>query len=207
MKRLIFPIILAFTSLCSWAITASEAFTSAPNSVFPLLDNSTRMDMVDYFNSHMPTASQNKLSGKSRITALSDESLSFEMSSSSAYQIILLPDKENTIIALIETVATPAPDSNISFYDENWKKSEKPLLENPDLSTWLTAEGNNDKAMVESLVPFMLSSMSYDPVTKTLTLTNNVKQFLGEDMYSMVANCLKPALTFKWNGKRFEQVK
>lgn len=207
MKRLISPIILVFTSLCSWAITAGEAFTSAPNSVFPLLDNSTRMDMVDYFNSHMSTASQNKLSGKSRITALSDESLSFEMSSSSAYQIILLPGKESTIIALIETVATPAPDSNISFYDENWKKSEKPLLENPDLDTWLTAEGNNDKAMVESLVPFMLSSMSYDPVTKTLTLTNNVKQFLGEDMYSMVANCLKPALTFKWNGKRFEQVK
>ena len=32
-------------------LTAAEAFASAPQSVFPLLDKNARLDMIDYFNS------------------------------------------------------------------------------------------------------------------------------------------------------------
>lgn len=207
MKRIIISTLIAFCSLCSWAITATEAFTSAPESVFPLLDKNTRLDMIDYFNSGMTTASQNKLSGKSRITDISDSQLQFVMTSSSSYQIAILESNNTQIIAVIETVATPTPDSNISFYTTDWKKYNENAFEPATIAQWLTNEGRDNIATVESIVPFMLSSMTYDSDSQILTLTNNVKHFLGQDMYSMIEAYLKATLTYKWNGKRFVQQK
>lgn len=204
MKQILITIALAATALSSWAITATEAFTTAPNTVFPLLEKNTRLDMVDYFNSGLASASSNKLDGKTSITLLSDSDIRFTMSSSSAYQIAILPSKDGDIIALIETVATPAPDSNISFYTAEWSSIDKPLFNEPGVSDWLTADGRDNSSMVESLVPFMLVSYNYDPATKSLILRNNVKQFLGEEMYSMIDGYLCDTLVYTWNGKRFE---
>ena len=204
MKQFLITIALAATALSSWAITATEAFTTAPNTVFPLLEKNTRLDMVDYFNSGLASASSNKLDGKTSITLLSDSDIRFTMSSSSAYQIAILPSKDGDIIALIETVATPAPDSNISFYTAEWSSIDKPLFNEPGVSYWLTADGRDNSSMVESLVPFMLVSYNYDPATKSLILRNNVKQFLGEEMYSMIDGYLCDTLVYTWNGKRFE---
>ena len=204
MKQFLITIALVATALSSWAITATEAFTTAPNTVFPLLEKNTRLDMVDYFNSGLASASSNKLDGKTSITLLSDSDIHFTMSSSSAYQIAILPSKDGDIIALIETVATPAPDSNISFYTAEWSSIDKPLFNEPGVSDWLTADGRDNSSMVESLVPFMLVSYNYDPATKSLILRNNVKQFLGEEMYSMIDGYLCDTLVYTWNGKRFE---
>ena len=204
MKQFLITIALAATALSSWAITATEAFTTAPNTVFPLLEKNTRLDMVDYFNSGLASASSNKLDGKTSITLLSDSDIRFTMSSSSAYQIAILPSKDGDIIALIETVATPAPDSNISFYTDQWSSIDKPLFNETGVSDWLTADGRDNSSMVESLVPFMLVSYNYDPATKSLILRNNVKPFLGEEMYSMIDGYLCDTLVYTWNGKRFE---
>lgn len=201
----IFIVLLATINL--WAITATEAFTSAPESVFPLLEKNTRLDMVDYFNSGMSTSSQNKLAGQSRIISIGDNDLQFTMSSSSQYQIAILPMGDKQIIALIETISTPAPDSNISFYTADWQKYTENVHEQSGVKQWLTAEGRDNEAMVESIVPFMLSSMKYNPENQTLTLSNNVKQFLGADMYSMIESYIKSTRLFTWNGKRFVEQK
>ena len=50
----------------------------------------------------------------------------------------------------------------------------------------------------------MLVSYNYDPASKSLILRNNVKQFLGEEMYSMIDGYLCDMLVYTWNGKRFE---
>lgn len=42
-------------------LTASKAFADAPASVFPLLNRNARLDMIDYFNGGMSTASTNAL--------------------------------------------------------------------------------------------------------------------------------------------------
>ncbi len=71
------------------------------------------------------------------------------------------------------------------------------------MKDWLTAEGKKNAQDVESLVPFMLINYSYDPASATLTLTNNTASFMSDDIYSLVADYLKPQLTYKWNGRKF----
>lgn len=208
MKRIFLIVIIAMlTAVSSWALTASEAFVSAPSSVFPLLDKSTRLDMIDYFNSGSATPSKNKLAGQSRILSIGGNDLRFEMSNASRYQVVVLPYGSEEIIALIETVATPAPDSNITFFSTDWQKLASSCFEVPDLKAWLTKEGNKNREQVEMMVPFMLVGYEYDDGTQQLTLTNNISKFLSDDIYEQISAYLYDKLVYRWNGKRMEQVK
>lgn len=180
-------------------ITATDAFTSAPRKVLPLLDTNARLDMVDYFNSNMSTGTGNAYGGKSRITAISPEKVSVAMTDASTWDFIILPGK-TPMIAVITTVATPAPDSRMTVYSSDWNRDlTAQVFKKPTLDMWLTPEGKKNRAEVDMNVPFMLVSYSYDPASQTLTLNNNVKQFVGDDVYSMVENYLLPKLTFKYN--------
>jgi hypothetical protein len=51
----------------------------------------------------------------------------------------------------------------------------------------------------------MLVSYTYNPETSTLTLTNNLAEFLSPDVYSMVSDALLPTMTYRWNGKKMER--
>lgn len=197
--------LLAFAAIlfCAWGlnaqITATDAFTTAPRKVLPLLDNNARLDMVDYFNSNMTTGTGNAYGGKSRITAISPEKVTVAMTDASTWDFIVLPGK-TPMIAVITTVATPAPDSRMTVYSQDWSRDmTAQVFKKPTLDMWLTPEGKKNRQEVEMNVPFMLVSYSYDPATQTLTLTNNVRQFAGDEVYAMVEKYLLPKLTYRYN--------
>ncbi len=186
-------------------LTAKQVFAEAPQSVFPLLDHDTKLDMIDYFESGMSTASKNAMEGKSRITAMSPEKLGIAMSEASEYELCLLPRVSgDTVVALISTVATPAPDSRMTVYTGDWGSNiTSQVFSKPALSEWLTEEGQARAGEVEGLVPFLLVSYSYDPASATLTMKNNTGAFLSADVYELVSPCLKETVTYRWDGKKF----
>ena len=162
-------------------LTASRAFAEAPQSVFPLLDHNTRLDMIDYFNSGMTTASKNNMDGKSRITALTPNKVEISMTDASSYELALLPTANgDSVIALITTVATPAPDSQMAIFSKDWSKNiTNGIFTKPVLADWLTDEGKDDIGEVEGIVPFMLVSYSYNPDSQQLEVTNNTAKFMS----------------------------
>lgn len=190
------------------ALTAEQAFVFAPESVFPLLNKNTRLDMIDYFNSGSATPSKNKLSGNSRVTSIKFNDLQFEMNASSSYHIVILHlNKGEEIVALIETVKTPATDSKISFYTTEWKKIDGKYFSEPELEDWLTSEGKKKIKDVEVLVPFMLVGYEFDTMNGELILNNNIKSMLSEDVYDSVASYFKSQLKYSWTGKQFKLIK
>lgn len=186
-------------------LTASRAFAEAPQSVFPLLDHNTRLDMIDYFNSGMTTASKNNMDGKSRITALTPNKMEISMTDASSYELALLPTANgDSVIALITTVATPAPDSQMAIFSKDWSKNiTNGIFTKPVLADWLTDEGKDDISEVEGIVPFMLVSYSYNPDSQQLEVTNNTAKFMSPELYELVAPSLKKSMVFRWNGKKF----
>lgn len=186
-------------------LTASRAFAEAPQSVFPLLDHNTRLDMIDYFNSGMTTASKNNMDGKSRITALTPNKVEISMTDASSYELALLPTANgDSVIALITTVATPAPDSQMAIFSKDWSKNiTNGIFTKPVLADWLTDEGKDDIGEVEGIVPFMLVSYSYNPDSQQLEVTNNTAKFMSPELYELVAPSLKKSMVFRWNGKKF----
>ncbi len=201
--------VAAICAVSAWGeITATDAFVSAPQNIFPLLDANTRMDMVDYFNSGSDKASVNALKGKSRVVSIDPQKLEVNMTDASSNQVIVLPTKDGELIGLIATVATPAPDSNLNVFSSDWTDiPTEQVFTRPLLADWLSAEGKKNQDEVEMMVPFLLVSYDYEPSSKTLTLTNNTKDFLSEDIYEMVAPYLLPMLKYVWNGKKFVNAK
>ncbi|MCM1164206.1 MAG: DUF3256 family protein [Muribaculaceae bacterium] len=207
--KLIMAIILGVTSGMVFAAPpkAADLFADAPTSVYPLLDRTTRLDMIDYAVNNLTTPSANALDGHSAITELTSESLKLRLTDSSTSQLVVLPTKgDNAVVAVISTVATPGLDSSISFYTTEWSQlPTSGLFAKPVWKDWLTPDG--DLATVMSLTPFMLSSYVYDPATKTLTLTNNLSGFLDEDVYETISSSLLPTITYVWDGKKFSKSK
>ncbi|MCM1348228.1 MAG: DUF3256 family protein [Firmicutes bacterium] len=188
--------------------TATEAFSTAPRKVMPMLDESTRLDMIDYYNANMDTPSENAYGGKSRITSMSPEQLTVQMTDATRVQIIVLPDGKQGLIGVITTVASPTPDSRLSVYSGDWSRDlTASTFTKPVLTDWLTDAGRKNMSEVELTVPFLLISYTYDPQTKTLTLTNNAREFLGDDVYADISSYLLGKINYRFNGKRFEKVK
>lgn len=206
MSRILLSIIavltMAFPTVAQ--MTAKQAFATAPQRVIPLLDKNARLDMIDYFEAGQTVESRNALDGKSMLTELQPLSLKARLSDSSSLQLALLPAGNDTIVALITTVNLPSPDSSMQLYDSQWQPiSGQRLFTPPLLADWLT---DSKKAPeVEAVVPFMVAQYDYDPTTQTLTVTNCLSRFLSDDIYSMVNNCLRSTLTYRWNGKQFRK--
>mgnify|MGYP000772613697 FL=1 len=129
------------------------------------------------------------------------------MTDASSYQISLLPTGNDTIIAVIQTVATPAHDSHVNFYSRTWQELKGNYFTPPVMNDWLTDSGKKNDGEVSAMVPFMLAEYVYDPATSTLSLTNNLKEFLSPDVYQLVADYLKPSLIYRWDGKQMNKVK
>lgn len=199
--------VVLFVPEANAQLTASKAFADAPATVFPLLNRNARLDMIDYFNGGMSTASTNALQGKSRITAIAPDDMKIAMTDASSYQLSILPTSNDTIIALIQTVATPAHDSHITFYSRNWTPISDNLFTAPSLNDWLTPAAKKSGADVSSMIPFMLAEYVYDPQKRTLTLTNNLSEFLSPDVYSLVGQDLRPSIIYQWDGKRMNLTK
>lgn len=208
MKQIFIAAFLMLMSIHSaMAFSAVDAFTSAPDVVMPLLPKNTRLDMIDYFNSGTSIASKNKLDGEARILSLTDKVLRFTMSEVSEYQVAVLKYGKEEIIALIETLKTPIPDSRISFYNSRWEPIEKLCFKEPDLKTWLTKRGRKKIDDVRVALPFMLVQYEYIPEENALILTSKAEQFLSKEAYSGISQWLIPMLKYTWNGKKFEFAK
>ena len=202
MKRLLLLFSLAGTLAANAQLTAPEAFTTAPADVFPLLDTNTRLDMVDYYNSGLKTASNNRMEGQSVITELTSASLIVKISDASSAQVAVLPVGNDTVIAVVSTVATPGLDSTLKFYDSEWHQlAADKYFTPPTWNDWMTQ--GHDSSEVTAYTPFMLSSYYINPSDGTMTITNNLPTFLDDDIYADIADAIRPTLTYRWNGKKF----
>lgn len=202
MKRILLLFSLIGALAANAQLTAPKAFTTAPADVFPLLDTNTRLDMVDYYNSGLKTASNNRMDGQSVITELTPASLTVKISDSSSAQVAVLPAGNDTVIAVVSTVATPGLDSTLKFYDGQWSQlpAEK-YFTAPTWSDWMTP--GHDSSEVTAYTPFMLASYYINPAEGTLTVSNNLPTFIDSDIYADIADAVYPTLTYRWNGKKF----
>lgn len=183
-----------------------KAFADAPAELFPTIDRLTRLDMADYFQSGSTKPSKNAFKGDCRIVAVTDRSLKVQTSPVSETEIVMLTQPKDTVWMVLTTVATPAPDTSAQFYTARWTPS--PLsLSTPTLEKWLTKEGKKRREDVENAVPFIIASYIYDPSTSTLTMTNGVNAITPTESRSVTDGALYPTLSFRWNGKRFNQIK
>lgn len=178
--------------------SAGEYFAAAPDSVVPLLDLNTRLDMLDYYDCGSRTASTNMLEGKSRVTYRDSLTVRYELTERNKGQLSVIPmAKGDSLIIVITTLATPTPDSEIEIYTTRWQRPGKPVFSAPTMSDWITAA-----APPEEQAQFMMYSADYASSTKTLTLTSTMDKYCGTEPH-----WLRRQLIYRFDGKKFKQEK
>lgn len=207
MKKILTTFI-ALTVACVFAQarTVSEYFgDTQADMVFPSLTAVSRLEMVYYFQSGMSNPTQSEFGGYSRVTALSDTCLTVDCGESVRQDLVLLPGKK-PVLMLIETLALPEHDSRVRFFDSQWQELKNPPMKQPQLADWLVDKNAVHRDEVEYVLPFMLSTASFNPEDMTLTYTSTADSyFAGEKPAAL--KYLRPRLVYKWDGKKFRQVR
>lgn len=95
-------------------------FVAAPVSVVPLLDRSSRLDLVDLYEAGMVAQAGNKLGGISVMTQANDTMLCIKMTEASTMEILLNPD---SMVVVRHIVKLPEEEHTTTHvYDQNWNK-------------------------------------------------------------------------------------
>ena len=203
MKRALFLALAVAAALTGASRTASDFFANAPEAVVRLLPQSTRLDMVDYFNYGSKKASENFFGGPARVIALTDNRIEVQIDEDVTMQMAVIPSKTDTIIAVVTTVAVPARDSSLKFYGSDWQPLKKSPIAAPAYEDWLTKEGRPDFEEISMLLPFIPASAEFSDDASTLTFRNSAAQYLSADDFNRLSPKLKDAVVYDINSGRF----
>lgn len=206
MKRVLHVIVflMALLPLSMEARTAADFFVDAPLRQMLLLDRNTRLDMLDYFNIGMATTSTNTLNGRSKIVRNEPQLLVVETSASSAMQIALVKVKSDTLIAVIETVKTPVPDSSIRFYKSDWTLAKT----QPDMPTYKSFITKDKKTVAKTATePDMIFyTIDFDAERGEFVFLNTTTGYYVVADRPDGVDLMSPSIIMRYDGKKFVDV-
>ena len=204
MKRVTIAFI-AFISLFCGSAQAQDLralFIEMPDTLLPLLTDNDRRDMIDFWDARMSASVVNRLDGKSRITALTDDFLSVELSRSSSMQIKMLNvEGGGTLLCIVNTVGAEAYDSRIHFYNSRWERVDGLKFAMPSIVDFFLPSDSVDKALAVSDIYLVKLSLSAD--SDSLKAEYTMPLYMSRSDSARVAPQLRP-LFYRWTGKRFE---
>lgn len=174
--------------------TAEHALLTAPAQVISPILPETARDLVDYardgrVNRELVSA----FGAKSSILSLDSVQAVLQPDSAQTLTLTLLPMKGDTLIALIQTLETPAKDSRMVIYNRQWRPQPK-LWSEPGIKQWLNDEGSKNRQKAEDSTPFIMAEYALDPATGILTIYNRTEN----------QQYLKHFLRYQWTGKAFK---
>ena len=207
MKRIIFFLIFSFSHfLFVHCENISDVFTAMPDSVFKLLTQKNRRDMLDFYNNHMEAKVRNRLNDYAQLDTLTDDYLRLRLSGSSSAEMKLLQTEDSvTIIALVRSITTPVADSRVQFFNTDWQPLywlELPIPTTADFFVEAPDSVARDLAFAQrSIDDLRFVSVSIDPMEPVFTFTLSIDE-LNSDEKKLARRFLR-SLRFRWTGSAF----
>ena len=201
---------LALLPLTGMARTISDFFASEPGNIFPLLTRTSRLDMVDYYNSGKTVAIANNLEGESSLLQLDSAYLKVQTSKNRVVEMRMRTAGKDTVITVIETVMTPVPDSRLTQWNVHWQRftSDK-LFAMPGIDDFIIRKMPHDlradlqDAMIFPLIQLTFKGEGHD----IIEATHGLEQFLAKEEYQRYSSYLKPSISYRFNGLKIKPVK
>ncbi len=184
-----------------------DFFMSEPGVVFRTLPQAARAGLVANaeLGKSRTTEATNRMGNTSKIDTLSADYIAVRLSGSSSIALKMLnKGTADTVIAVIETVSTPARDSRITFYDTRWKQlpTKKCIKQLPTMRDFFKPTTPKSK-LTELLgdIDFQLIELHWTGEGfNTLTATQSLKSFYSKDDYQKWAPYLVDTITYHIEG-------
>ncbi len=202
------------SALSTYAQTDIETcWKEMPDSIIPILNKTTRAELVALYKSKDTLGTSNALGGKTTISKLTPNFIEVELTKASSLQILLLQENDSTqILCMQKSFGSPVLESEMTFYSTNWARIDK-SFGLPDTS--------NEKALM-NIVPIENDSLSKEkaeelksklnPVMARTTLSENEggtltlyldTVLLTEEEKNMFKN-IKMQKSLKWENGFFK---
>lgn len=203
---------LALLPLAGQSRTIADLFASEQGNIFALLTRTNRLDMVDYYNSGQAVSIENNLAGDSELLELDSAYLKLQASEGKVVELLMMTAGRNdTVIAVIQTVKTPVPDSRISFWNPQWQLYVKPstFFKMPGIENFITGKmpremrADLSDAMIFPLIELTFTGERHD----VLKATHGLERFLASQEYQRFAPYLKPSISYRVNGVKIKPIK
>lgn len=181
MKKLTIIIIavLALPLVASAQDAMRQLFASENAGVFRSLTLATRYELLNKYDRGDTAQVLNNLrTEETRILSLSPTHMLLKSSAGKTVEMkLLFKSKSDTVIAVIETVATPVKDSKISFYDTKWSKLDgSKFFAAPTAADFITSRAPRDvRDALLSGISFAMIEMKFKG--ETLVATCNLNDF------------------------------
>ena len=198
-KRLILMVAVMLAMLAGEARTVRDFFASEPGQVFALLPRTARLDMLDYYDNGTIVKASNNMGTDSQLDTVTDNFLRIHTSAVRTVEMRLMQWKNDTIIALVETVETPVKDSRITFYNKHWYqlKEIKPF-KMPTMDDFIlpTVKKDQHKEILQQIA-FPLIELTFGgPGFEQLTARHGLAEFLGKEEWAKLRPYFRSTLTY-----------
>lgn len=176
------------------ARSAMDFFLDAPQTVMIYADSAARMDMRDYYESGVAKAVASRL-GHVTLDSVTGRTVHLRIDSLSEALLAVVPVKNDTVLALIETVHAPLPLSSIHIYNKDWSEPRKqPAM--PDACDFGAGE----------YPEMFFVSMEYDADENIFRARNSTAGYYRGNVPPHVA-AMKTELRLRYDGRKFKFLK
>ncbi len=129
-------LLIVMNSVCSaQEQTLRDVFRQMPDSLLPTLTQNNRLDFLDFYDAGMKAEVKNRFGGTSVMTALTNDSLSLQMSHALRVDMLLLTlveptDSMKQVIVVGETFLADSVygETTVRYYTTDWHPTSVPLL-------------------------------------------------------------------------------
>lgn len=189
-------------------ISVRRAFVDMPASMLEILNRSTRLDMLDYFDADSLWQAPNKKEGRSVLRAVTPSFIDVQLTSVSQLQIKILPYKKGDIVATSYIITSPgsADDAELRFFNADMQMlPTSKYLPAPTLSDFVNIPKGSPMGMraIEELIPFPTVRYDLSPDATTLKATLTVGEYLTKEALEKVKPYLRRERIYVWDGSRF----
>ena len=200
--------LVLLSSFNAWAYSGvSKLFVEENGELFNSISVSTRYELINNYGRADKTDIFNDLrTEESKILVLEEEYMKIATSSVQTVELKLLhKSKRDTVIAVIETVATPYKDSRLTFYDTKWQKLDaSKFIKMPVFDDFILPSMPKD--MRNDLInSMMLTMIELSFEGETLVAECNAQNFFIGNDYKSFQPYLAKKVVYAINKGKFKK--
>lgn len=210
MKKTLIVLLALVLGLGAQARTIRDFFTSESGDLFLILSKTARLDMLDYYDYGQKVQTMNYFGTDTKLDSVNNNYLQIQMSKSKKVQMLLTVSNRDTVIAVIETFELPTHDSNITFYDAQWRRLDaSKYFKMPGIDSFLSKDVNKqERATLLQDISFPLIELTFEgDGYKTLVARHRLKEFMTKEEFQKIEKKFVPSLTFKLSGTKWKPTK
>lgn len=209
MQKIIYGIgmaLLLFAPTLARAEAIDTLFAKVPRRLLPMLDRTSRLDLLDLYNNKLPAKADNIYGGQSQLLQKTSDYLLVKTTDVGTWQMKLLPIGHDTLISCIYSVKAGGISSQIFMLQRNWQqaKHEAPT---PTFEQFYIAKNPLSPLraqIMQSTLRQVPIEMTWSDSTATLTYSLSLNGLCEEDQND-AAQCVRQVL-YQWNEGKFSPI-